>query len=422
MRKSGSNRASGNRDNAASSGSRCSNWNNSAWNSNWNIGLRAACDDDLKDKRLRCQGAGDRPFYCGQPVAAGFGKHTTRSGERRVRRERQKAAPAFMGQKHKHLFEQIASRDNLWLAYRRAAKGKRQSLGFLQFRQHEAANIDRIGQTLVSGEYQPGEPRRFMVYEPKAREISALPFADRVVQHALCNVIEPVFERIFLPQSYACRPGRGTHAAAIAVQSTLRRMLRAGADPWVLKTDYSKYFASVRRDVLHREFRRKLSCRRTLALLETIIPTDGVGLPIGNMTSQLAANLYGHIADRHLAHDIGLTRFARYMDDIVVIGHSQQAMCLLQANLSGFSDHEMGLHFSRWSVQHWSRGVNFVGYRIWPTHKLLRRSTVIRARRRITALCRKGDADGLDAFVAAWRGHAQWADSHNLINRLGLNP
>lgn len=325
-----------------------------------------------------------------------------------------------MSAKHKHLFEEIASRDNLWLAYRKAAKGKRKTLGFLQFRQHEAANIAAIQRALLSGGYQPGAPRCFMVYEPKPREIAALPFVDRVVQHALCNVIEPIFERVFLPQSYACRPGRGTHAAAIAVQSTLRRMLGAGADPWILKTDYSKYFASVRRDVLHREFRRKLSCRRTLSLLEAIIPPNGAGLPIGSLISQLAANLYGHIADRHLVHDIGVTRFARYMDDIVVIGHSSEAMRLLQPILGGFSEREMGLRFSRWSVQHWSRGVNFVGYRIWPTHKLLRRLSVTRARRRITALCREGDTDGLDAFVASWRGHAQWANTYNLLNRLGI--
>lgn len=326
-----------------------------------------------------------------------------------------------MGKKYKHLFEQIVSRDNLWLAYRKAAKGKHGSLGFLQFRQNEAANIATIERALLTGEYQPGAPRKFTVCEPKPREISALPFADRIVQHALCNVIEPIFERIFLPQSYACRPGRGTHAAAIAVQSTLRRLLDNGADPWILKTDYSKFFASIRRDVLHREFRRKLSCQRTLALLETIISPHGVGLPIGNLTSQLSANLYGHIADRYLAHQVGLTHFARYMDDIVVIGHSREAMRLLQVNLGGFSAHEMGLRFSRWSVQHWSRGVNFVGYRIWPTHKLLRRSTVVRARRRITALCRNGDTDGLSAFTAAWRGHAQWANSFNLLNRLRID-
>lgn len=198
-----------------------------------------------------------------------------------------------MGQKHKDLFGMVCDRDNLWLAYRKASAGKRRSLGYLQFRQNEAANIALLGQQLMDGSYRPGEPRRFFVFEPKRREISALPFVDRVAQHALCNVLEPIFDRVFLPQSYACRVGMGTHAAARKVQSLLRKT----PDAWVLKTDFSKYFASIDREILHREIRRKIACRQTLALIDVFIPSAGVGLPIGSLTSQLAANIYGHILD-----------------------------------------------------------------------------------------------------------------------------
>ena len=113
-----------------------------------------------------------------------------------------------MGKRHKNLFDQVVDPDNLWRAYRKASLGKRNSLGYLEFRQNEAANIALLGEQLAAGIYRPGEPRRFMVFEPKAREISALPFVDRVAQHALCNVIEPIFDRVFLPQSYACRKGK----------------------------------------------------------------------------------------------------------------------------------------------------------------------------------------------------------------------
>lgn len=415
MRKSGSNRTSGNRNNGSNAGSRYSNWNNSPWNSNWNIGLRAACDDESKHLHHRCYGAGGRPAVLWSACCCRL-RQTHFEVRRAASRGNPKAAPAFMGKKHKNLFERIVDRDNLWRAYRKASLGKRRSLGYLEFRQNEAANIALLGEQLAAGTYRPGEPRRFMVYEPKAREISALPFVDRVAQHALCNVIEPIFDQVFLPQSHACRKRKGTHAAARLVQS----MLRKTPDAWILKTDFSKYFASIDRAILHREIRRKIACRNTLALIETFIAPAGTGLPIGNLTSQLAANIYGHILDRWLLHVVGIGSFVRYMDDVVVIGHSREAMRLLQALMENHARHAMRLRFSHWSVQPAAAGVNFCGYRIWPTHKLLRKSSVQRARRKLAYFAVNGDFVAKSQFLGAWLGHAQHANTHHLLNHLGV--
>lgn len=210
--------------------------------------------------------------------------------------------------------------------------------------------------------------------------------------------------------------------AAAAVQAELRRMQNKGAKTWVLKTDFSKYFYSVKRDVLHAEYRRKLSCKPTLNLLGKIVPASGVGLPIGNLTSQLSANIYGHIIDRWLAHKVGITRFFRYMDDIVVLGHSREALDLLRLGMQWFAEVRMGLKFSKWSIQPAARGINFVGYRIWPGHKLLRKDSVLRARRKINRYTRLGLTGQLDRFLASWSGHARWADSHNLMKSLGVTP
>jgi hypothetical protein len=318
-----------------------------------------------------------------------------------------------MGKKHKNLFERVVDLDNLWSAYAKAASGKRRTLGYLQFRQNEAANIARLQALLISGDYTPGEPRLFLVYEPKPRQISAL---DRIAQHALCNVIEPIFDKVFLPQSHACRKGKGTHRAAVLVQAMLRRI----PDAHILKTDFSKYFASIDRAVLTREIRKKISCKDTLRMIEKFIPPTGVGLPIGNLTSQLAANIYGHIIDRWLAHTVGISTFIRYMDDVVIIGHSHEAMRLLQALMQSHAKSVMGLRFSHWSVQPAVRGVNFCGYRIWATHKLLRRQSVVRAKRKISRYSSQGDTLALQKFIASWRGHAQWANSFNLLKRLGV--
>lgn len=325
-----------------------------------------------------------------------------------------------MGKKYKNLFQQIIAPANLYSAYRKAARGKRHTRSHREFAKDLGANLHRLGELIETGRYRPGEPRVFFVHEPKLREITAMPFPDRVAQHALCNIIDPIFDRVFLPQSYACRKGKGTHAAARDVQAELRRMRDAGIQPWVLKTDFSKYFYSIQRDVLHAEFRRKIACQPTLQLLETMVPPHGVGLPIGNLTSQLSANLYGHIVDRWLAHTMGFTRFFRYMDDVLVLDASREKLASLQAAMEVGARDKMGLKFSRWSIQPAARGVNFVGYRIWASYKLLRRDSVLRAKCKIRHFTKHNDTESLRMFVASWKGHAQWADSNNLLKNLGV--
>lgn len=312
--------------------------------------------------------------------------------------------------------ERIAATSNLYSAYKKAATGKRYTAGHLEFKQHLAANIALLRQALLDGSYLPSKPNVFWVHEPKLRQISALPFADRVVQHALCNVIEPIFDKMFLPNSYACRTGRGTHAAVISAQAAMRE-----GYTWVLKMDFSKFFASVDREVLHQEIRRKVSCRATLQLISAILPAQGKGLPIGNLTSQLFANLYGHIWDRIIAHRLGLKRWLRYMDDTIIFAHSREALAVIQHALGWVAEQTLKLRFSKWSITPVSQGLPWLGYRVWPTHKLLLRASVIRAKRKLARYERHGLTEQRRRFLAAWTGHARWANSHNLFNRLGVS-
>ena len=320
-----------------------------------------------------------------------------------------------MGTKHKNLIQEICSMPNLYRAYEKAAQGKRYSAGHLQFKQHLAANLTLLSEALRDGSYRPSKSNVFMVYEPKLREISALPFSDRVVQHALCNVIEPIFERTFLPGSYACRRNRGTHVAVTQAQATMRR-----GYTWCLKMDFSKYFASIDRAILNKEIRRKISCPATLGLIGVFLKKDGVGLPIGNLTSQLFANIYGHIQDRYLTHTLGIKNWLRYMDDIIIFAHSREALALLQQGLQWFFEQSMRLHFSKWSIIPVSNGVSFLGYRIWPKYKLLMRPSVVRAKRKISRYKKQGMSEHLNRFIGSWRGHAKWANSHNLLIKLGV--
>lgn len=328
-----------------------------------------------------------------------------------------------MPKRHRQLFETITSPEVLHQAWLRASKGKRTTHSYLVFNEHAPAYLAEIRHALTEELWRPLPVREFLVYEPKQRTISAPSFQDRIVQHAIHAVIEPIFEATFFPRSYACRAEKGTHHGVRRLQADLRRLTRIhGDDVWFLKTDFRSYFHSIDRAILWSEIRQRIACPSTLRLIALYVPENGTGLGIGSLLSQIFANVYGHIMDRHVTND-GETAWHRYMDDIVILrgGPSaprdlsarQRSMCLL-------AHEQMNLHFSKWSIQHVSRGVNFLGYRTWHTHKLLRRDSVLRAKRKLRHIRKHSDLPALVKFCGSFTGHAIHADSHHLLKHLAL--
>lgn len=186
-----------------------------------------------------------------------------------------------MGKKYRNLIERIATDANIRSAYRKTAKGRRYTHGALSFKEYSEFNLACLADDLANGTYRPGTTHNFFVYEPKARLITALPFRDRVAQHAVCNIIAPIFESTFLPRSYACREGKGTHAGVTALQAEMRHMARSG-EVHFLKTDFARYFPSIDRGILHGMIRKKISCEATMRIIEAMAPPVGIGLPIGS--------------------------------------------------------------------------------------------------------------------------------------------
>lgn len=316
-------------------------------------------------------------------------------------------------------------------AQRLTARGKRLTPGYLEFKEYRALNLGTLGFEMATGAYVAGEPHEFHIFDPKLRLISALPFRDRVAQQALCLVIAPLFDRMLLPRTFACRPGKGTHAGVRQLQADLRHLQRGAvglgqsageARPlYFLKTDFSRYFASIERPVLWRLIDKKISCSSTQRLLEAMVPRAGIGLPIGSLTSQILANLYtGATLDRFLQHELGETYWYRYMDDLVVLGASSEHLRQVKVAIERYAADELGLRFSKWSIAPVARGINFLGYRIWASHKLLRRDSVTRARRKIAAYRVGGETERLQKFLGAWLGHASHADTRNLVVKLGV--
>lgn len=337
-----------------------------------------------------------------------------------------------MPKRHGKLFEQIVEFDNLYNAYLKARRNKRYRPEVLEFSAHLEENLIQMQNELIWGQYRTGKYRMFYVHEPKKRLVAALPFKDRVVQHAIMAAIEPLFERQFISGSYACRPGKGMHAGADQVQRWLRQCRHNWGDVYCLKADVRKYFPNINHGVLKRILRRTIKDKRVLALLDEVIESaeepgelNPVGIPIGNLTSQLFANLYLNELDQFTKHKLKSKYYIRYMDDFLLLSDSKQQLwqwlreieAFLHANLALELNHKTAI----FPVA--SRGIDFLGYRIWPDYRLLRKSSVKRMRRKIKAYKRKyaaGEmgADDINRSVQSWLGHAQHADSYRIRTKL----
>jgi RNA-directed DNA polymerase len=329
-----------------------------------------------------------------------------------------------------HLFESIVDFGNLHAAYLKARRGKRYSADALRFGANLEEELLALRAGLQQGVYRTGGYNVFTVHEPKERQIAALPFRDRVVHHALCRVIEPIWEARFMRDSYACRVGKGTHAGADRLTQFLRRAARRwAAEVYVLKMDVRSYFPSINHAILLSLLRRHIACDQTLALITEIIeswPVGGgeSGLPIGNLTSQLFANVYLHELDVFVKQQLRVEMYVRYMDDAVIVGQDKRSLQATRARIAEFLEDQLMLRLnSKTQVFAAASGVSFLGYRIWATHRLLREGSIKRMRRKLRAFRRQllhGELvfKEMDASVQSWLGHARHANTYRLRGRL----
>lgn len=340
-----------------------------------------------------------------------------------------------MAKTYGSLFPRIYDFQALHAAYRRARAGKRDRPEVQRFEQDLEGNLIELQNELIWGTYRTGQYRTFEVHEPKARKVAALPFRDRVVQHALVAVIEPLWERRFIADSYACRPGRGTHRGADRAQQMLRQVKRQHGRVCVLKGDVKSYFASIDHEILKRLIRRRIRCGRTLALLDQIIAsadqinaTPGVGLPIGNLVSQLAANIYLHELDSFAKHELRERHYIRYMDDFVIVHHDKAHLHQARQRIDEFLQTRLRLQTNAKTQVYpvgllRGRALDYLGYQIWPTHRRMRRNSIVRISRtlrRLQRLYARGQV-GLErvrASIVSWVAHASHAQARGLTSRL----
>ncbi|HEJ4320077.1 RNA-dependent DNA polymerase [Alcaligenes faecalis] len=340
-----------------------------------------------------------------------------------------------MAKTYNGIYPNVYSFEALHAAYIRARRNKRDRREVQRFEQDLEGNLIQLQNELIWGMYKTGRYRTFEVYEPKQRTVAALPFRDRVVQHALVAAIEPIWERRFIHDSYACRPGRGTHRGADRAQAMLRKVKRQHGRVYVLKADIAKYFYSIDHGVLKALLRKRIRCKQTLALLDSIIDSTAdpgdphpVGLPIGNLTSQLFANLYLHELDEFVKHELREKHYIRYMDDFMIASHDKAHLHEVRAIIERFLWERLRLKTNAKTQvfpvgERNGRALDFLGYRIWTTHRRIRKSSISRISRTLKHL-RKRYAAGkvelskIKESVMSWIAHASHAETFGLRNKL----
>ena len=284
------------------------------------------------------------------------------------------------------LFSQITSIENLFIAWERFRKGKRRRQDVMLFERHLEDNLFALQVELASGIYQHSPYDRFTIHDPKQRTIHKADVKDRVVHQAIVNVIEPIFEKRFIYDSYSCRVGKGTHSAVKRLRIFLRQASSNNTRTiYALKCDIRKFFASVNHPKLLCLLERHIHDPETMKLLTGVIEyfsvLPGMGIPLGNLTSQLFANVYLHELDWHVKQELRVRYYVRYCDDFVLLTSLRDEADSLVQKIDAFLEKDlyMRLHPNKVQIRTWTQGVDFLGYVVLPSVIALRPSTVRRA-------------------------------------------
>ena len=355
-------------------------------------------------------------------------------------------------EKIKDIYPDIIAKENLYRSAYMASRGRRYRDTTADFNFHLEEEIDRLHKELLSKLYRHGKYRLFTIYDPKERQIAAAPFRDRVVHHAVHDVIEPFIDKTFIFDSYACRMGKGTHKALGRAQGFLRE------NKFCFHGDIKKYFQSIDRDILKGIIRQRIGDEDLLWLLDEIVdsavavsgltgervseltsltrkPADTLtskptGLPIGNLTSQFFANLYLNELDYFVKFQLRQRYYIRYMDDFLIFSDDKKALVGIKAKIKDFLKNRLALqmHEGKSQIYATEKGVKFLGFRIYRDYRRLASDNVRRFRKRLKRFARFFENDRMDEkeicdSVRCWVAHAKYADTKklrlNIWSRLG---
>ncbi len=312
---------------------------------------------------------------------------------------------------YRNLFEQIISTENLFVAWDEFKKGKRDKSDVMAFEWRLEENIFKLHRELKNKTYKHSSYSGFYIRDPKQRHIHKATVRDRVLHHAIFSILNPIFEETFTPTSFSCRVGYGVHKGVQMLEKTLQKVAKNGTtDCYVLKCDVRKFFDTVNHGILMSIFRRRIKDVDTLWLLEEIVSSYVTererererereswwavarrGIPIGNLTSQLFANIYMNEFDQFVKHKLKVKNYFRYTDDFVIVANDRDYLHGILPIVKTFLKEKLKLelHPKKVSIRKFHQGVDFLGYVIFPKYRILRSKT----RRRIFKKLRRKVSD-----------------------------
>lgn len=304
-----------------------------------------------------------------------------------------------------YLYDEITSMSNLILAEKRARRGKANQSGVKLFDIHKHDNLINLHHVLVNNEYRTSEYRVFKVFDKKEREIFQLPYyPDRIVHHAIMNILEEIFVKHFTEDTYSCIKRRGIHKCLYKLKSALRNVHDT---KYCLKLDIRKFYPSINNKILKELLAKKFKDKHLLDLLYEIIDSNPKGQPIGNYLSQYFANFYLSEFDHWLKEELGIKHYFRYCDDLVILGPNKKDLREILFKIQEYLNVKLDLTLSNYQIfPVESRGIDFVGYKCYHTHTLLRKSIKI-------DFIRMMKYNKNQKSIASYKG---WLDHANCIN------
>ncbi|MEA5061840.1 MAG: reverse transcriptase domain-containing protein [Petrimonas sp.] len=319
-----------------------------------------------------------------------------------------------------NLYDKVCRLDNLYLAYDKARKGKARQYGVRLFEKDIEGNLHQLYNELVNEAYRTSEYKVFTIHDPKEREISSLPFRDRIVHHAIMNVMEPIWTSVFIRQTYSCIKTRGIHDVLRHLKRDLKDVENTR---YCLKIDIRKFYPSIDHDILKQIIRKKIKDIRLLNLLDEIIDS-APGVPIGNYLSQFFANLYLSYFDHWLKEDHKVKYYYRYADDMVILSGNKPYLHGLLVEINHYLATRLNLqlkgNFQVFPVT--DRGIDFVGYKFYHTHILMRKSIKKRLCQKAAKLNKKDLTEKeYRVRIAPWLGWARHCNSCHLLKTVTGN-
>ena len=336
------------------------------------------------------------------------------------------------------MYSQLCSYENLFSAYQKARRHKTKKQYVIEFERELENNLLQLRADLLFLAYRPEPLKTFIIREPKTRKISKSAFRDRVVHHALCNIIEPIFENSFIYDSYANRKGKGVLKAINRFEYFKRKVSRNltplkegnGIKGFVLKADIRKFFDSVSHEVLMNIIKSKIADEKVLWLIRLILNNHhsnehGTGMPLGNLTSQFFANVYLNELDYFIKHKLKSEYYIRYVDDFVILHKSKEMLEYYKKEISQFLENNLSisLHSDKSDVFSLYRGVNFLGLKIFSYHKAIQKRNIRKFRNKLEVLCEFYDKaeisyDGVYNSLEGWNAYTKNANCFSLKKRL----